>query len=341
MTVLTKTKDVSPAQADIMRIEDVYNPSYGNGAENNGASGNGVHKPSTTNKGVVAPESTDDDIYKYGWRYVKEIDEEGNITYTGEIIPLKQEDLLHPEEEDYHVQNAKHGINIATLTAACDRQLAYEPKHVILSDTLVKWESPTVKPLGPDIAIFLDSDLKGSSPGTYIVGEHGSAPEMVIELSSESTYENDFKKKLRLYEEVGVPYYFIADNVAKDHKFYGYQLTNDGYVAIEPNERGQVWMEPVQMWLDWHEDDGDLIKCYRKDGKPVLTSAEFQRLYDETVEKYEQTKLLLQQESERADQAEMLVKQKAQQVKEERLLKEQEAQRAEQAVQQAEEERLL
>ena len=175
MTVLTKTKDVSPAQADIMKIEDVYNPAYTNGdrAESNGASGHGVHKSATVNNGAIEPEPTEDDIYKYGWRYVKEIDEDGNITYTGEIIPLKQEDLLHPEEEDYHVQHPKHGINTATLTVACKRQLAYQPNHVVLTDSRIKWNSSTIEPLGPDVAIILDSDLSIDSSGTYIVGVHG------------------------------------------------------------------------------------------------------------------------------------------------------------------------
>ena len=124
-----------------------------------------------------------------------------------------------------------------------------------------------------------------------------------------------------MYEEAGVPYYFIADNIAEVHRFYGYQLTDDGYVEIEPNERGQVWMEPVQMWLDWHEKDNDLIKCYHDDGEPVLDSSEFKRLFDENEKKLKHAEMLAQQEAQRAEQ-------EAQRAEQERLLREQEAQRA-------------
>ncbi len=106
--------------------------------------------------------------------------------------------------------------------------------------------------------------------------------------------------------------YFIVDNVAEDHRFYGYQLMGDGYVVMNTNEQGQVWMEPVQMWLDWHEDDGDLVRCRYKDGTHVLDSDEFQRLYDETNERLRHAEMFAEQEAQRAEK-------EAQRAEEERL----------------------
>ena len=87
-------------------------------------------------------------------------------------------------------------------------------------------------------------------------------------------------------------------------------------------------MEPVQMWLDWHEKDNDLIKCYHDDGEPVLDSSEFKRLFDENEKKLKHAEMLAQQEAQRAEQ-------EAQRAEQERLLREQEAQRAEQEAQRA------
>ena len=42
----------------------------------------------------------DPDQCPYGWRYLKDVAEDGTVTYTGEHVPLRQEDLLHPEEDD-------------------------------------------------------------------------------------------------------------------------------------------------------------------------------------------------------------------------------------------------
>ncbi len=59
------------------------------------------------------------------------------------------------------------------------------------------------------------------------------------------------------------PSYFIVDNLerkgVRTRQLLGYQLTSSGYVALIPNERGWLWMEPVGLWLGIREQE---IECY-------------------------------------------------------------------------------
>ena len=73
------------------------------------------------------------------------------------------------------------------------------------SDSLAE-ESDTV--VRPDITVFKDRER---------VGCYGfmGAPDMIVEVLSEATKYNDRYRKYSLYEEAGVPEYWIVDPVSK------------------------------------------------------------------------------------------------------------------------------
>ena len=72
------------------------------------------------------------------------------------------------------------------------------------------------------------------------------------------------------YAEVGVEWYVIVDIVIRRNmpskRLLGYQLTEDGYKRFEPNEKGWLWLAPVNLWLGWR---GEAIACYDAEGNLV------------------------------------------------------------------------
>ncbi|MEM7533300.1 MAG: Uma2 family endonuclease [Chloroflexota bacterium] len=283
----SKTQNGVPPVADstinstILTIDDVTNyqsPLYTNGKSQNGAS----------------DEAPEEDPFRYGWRMVERIADDGTETY--DQIPLTLEDLLHPQEGDHRVQNIGHSKYGFYFHAAARRQIE-RPPGLVTFDVRMDWRVPGVKPLGPDIAVIKNAHVTGEIKGTYVVGVDGDAPEMVMEITSPETRKQDFGTKLELMRQVRLPYYFIVDLVAnpENRRIYGYELVNEGksahYVPIEPNEQGWVWMEPIQLWLAL--EDGDVF-CYDTDGNLALD-------HDEALRQMEAEKARADAEQQRAD----------------------------------------
>lgn len=272
----------------------------------------------------------DPETCPYGWRYLKEVAEDGTVTYTGEHIPLRQEDLLHPEEDDKHIHPVKQNMNRLYLAQICPIRLAHHLNSLVLWDVRIDWNVAGIKPMGPDITIIMDTDcLKKGNPATYVAGVHGNAPEMVIEITSEHTYKNDIEHKFKLYQDVKLPYYYIVDTVSEEPKLYGYHLTDEGYIPVKSNEKGWIWVEPIQLWLGWNEDDCDLVACYREDGYVMTSLGEFQ--FSKAVSRTQVGIEEFEEARKRADWAMRLAVEEQVRAKHAKNLLEEERARAEQA----------
>jgi len=87
--------------------------------------------------------------------------------------------------------------------------------------------SPTDQ-VQPDL-LAIRKDRLGIYKGSHVV--HG-APDLVIEILSPSTARYDQVEKRQLYEENGVPEYWIVD--PERRQLIILRLTDAGYVAVEP-----------------------------------------------------------------------------------------------------------
>ncbi|MBI4769257.1 MAG: Uma2 family endonuclease, partial [Chloroflexi bacterium] len=70
----------------------------------------------------------------------------------------------------------------------------------------------------------------------YKVWEEGKAPDVVFELTSESTRHKDTREKRLLYEELGVREYFLFDPLRESLKppLQGFRLEQGYYVPLTP-----------------------------------------------------------------------------------------------------------
>jgi len=70
---------------------------------------------------------------------------------------------------------------------------------------------------------------------TYKIWEEGKAPEVVFEVTSKSTQNDDLGKKMRLYAQLGVQEYYLYDPTADylQPSLRGFELSGGGYVPMQ------------------------------------------------------------------------------------------------------------
>jgi Uma2 family endonuclease len=166
---------------------------------------------------------------------------------------------------------------------------------------------------GPDF--FLVKNTSRTPRNSWVVWEEdGRYPDLIIELLSDSTADNDRGLKKILYaERFHTPeyFYFSPDTL----EFAGFRLDINKYQPITPNSQGWLWSESLGFFLGIY--DGEL-RYFTLEGSLLPTAQEaIQAEVAKGLAMYQQEKL-------RADQAQ-------QDAEQERLKAEQERLRATQA----------
>lgn len=213
---------------------------------------------------VAVPQATDAitqaDPFRYGWRYLQRTQPDGTVDF--EQVPLTLDDVMHPEEDDFIVQTYAHELLRNYLADVFRAQLAHDPSAVILSDCRIAWDVPEVRPYGPDIAVIFGV-REQRNWSTFNVAAEGVRPALVIEVTSPTTRRFDLADKIDGYDIVGVALYVIVDIVTRHGqqvpRLLGYRQTATVYAPLIPNERGWLWLEPVNLWLGVQDSQ---VACY-------------------------------------------------------------------------------
>src|SRR5436309_3484783 len=76
----------------------------------------------------------------------------------------------------------------------------------------------------------------------YKLWDEGEAPSLVIEVTSDSTRDEDLRRKKALYERLGVEEYFHFDPLGEylQPRLQGYRLAGDRYQAIPSDRDGSL-----------------------------------------------------------------------------------------------------
>jgi hypothetical protein len=172
---------------------------------------------------------------------------------------LTQEDVLHPEVDDFIVQNTPHSADRDYLHHVFNDRLIENPTAVVLADCRVDWNIPGVRPLGPDNAVFLGVKRAQTEQwDTFDVAAEGAKPALVVEVTSPSTRKNDLGVKVDYYHRAKVPLYVIADAVGlgakRRLKLIAYRYVRQAYKPIAPGKNGRIYLAPVRLWLGTTHD---------------------------------------------------------------------------------------
>lgn len=220
----------------------------------------------TTIDPVMVDELKQDPFY-LGWR--DELRPLPNGDYYLERVPLTLEDILHPQEEDFRVHSRNHQRFCMYLYDVFSARLAADPQAIVLHDVRVAWDEPEIKPHGPDIAVIFGVQER-LDWSTFAAQEEGTKPTLVVEVTSPKTRQVDLIRKVDEYEQAGLLYYLIVDTHQRKGKavrrLLGYHLTEEGYVTMTPDERGWLWLPPLQVWLGIENNEP---RCYDEAGVPL------------------------------------------------------------------------
>jgi Uma2 family endonuclease len=152
------------------------------------------------------------------------------------------------------------------------------------------WETQgqTTRFKGPDF-FFIDGVAHDPPRPYWVVWEENDRyPDLIVELLSHKTEKTDRTTKRTLYERTfRTPEYFLFDFDIP--LLEGLRLgPRQRYRKIQPDARGWLWSEQLQLWLGlWHGTfDGitrNWIRFYDRDGNlvPLPEEAERQRAEDE------------------------------------------------------------
>lgn len=219
---------------------------------------------------LLAPGQREADLadpLRYGWRYLQRDLGDGNLIV--EQVPLRLENVLHPEEGDHVTHSDAHQRRRRYLCNVFEARLRGAAQAVVLDDVRVKWDVPELKPHGPDImVIFGVSAPKNWS--TFDVAAEGVRPELIVEITSPETRALDLTFKLEEYDLAGVPLYIIVDTVQRRGqevlRLLGYRQTAMAYEVLPPDAQGRLWIEPLKVYLAVANNE---LVCLDESGVPL------------------------------------------------------------------------
>jgi colicin import membrane protein len=212
------------------------------------------------------------DPFRYGWRYVRRVLPDGSKIL--DQVPLTLEDVLHPQEGDFHVLTDEHNDDCAYLKVALRKHLT--GKAMVLSDHRVAWDKPGVEPHGPDIAVIFGVRKRKRLGATFYSTAEGARPRLIIEVTSPNTRRNDVVTKVDEYYRAGVLLYVIVDVRIRQGQrarleLIGYRHAPGGYEKMALDERGWLWLEEIGVWIGI---EGTRVVCYDRHDQKILDYAE-------------------------------------------------------------------
>jgi hypothetical protein len=253
------------------------------------------------------------DPYRYGWRYVFRQGPDGNGRWEQE--PLTLEDVLHPRENDHLMQNVNHEGDCHYLRGAFTGALAGRSDTLVLNDVRIDWGVEGVLPHGPDVVVFfgLAPGWRRQGEGTFRPREVGARPVLVVEVTSPDSRHVDLDSKVVEYHRAGIPLYAVVDRRDEQDPPHvavlAFRALPEGFVRIQPDEHGRIWLEPVQLWLGVEE--GRAV-CWDEHGNLMPDFAQAVQNARQAVARAEEAAALMEEEVRSRQEAETRAQAEAQ-----------------------------
>ena len=223
----------------------------------------------------------DADPFYYGRRQVIRYDRTGQPSYT--YLPLTATDFLDPQAGDEFVQTAQHDADVRTLRAIFRHLHRFNPTTGVLSNVKLIWPSAGLPQPAPDLAIVPAMSDPDRQRSVFKVDEEGATPSFVLEVVSPRFVAADLEQKMAIYQQVGVPEYFIIDGgwcegqdeqTPPTYQIFGYQLQAGVYLAIAPDARGWVYSSSNKVWIGPTPARDSFVVIDARTQQPITPAAE-------------------------------------------------------------------
>jgi Uma2 family endonuclease len=291
-----------------------------------------------------APQNVDP--FRYGWRWKCVRLPSGEETL--QQIPLTAEDLLDPQLGDEVPQSDPHYELSLVLGEILRRLYASREDVFVAGDLKMLWGIPGLPEPSPDLAVIPGVRKKRDSARTvFDLIKEGTRPCLVLEVVSSTdaeTRRNDYEKKVKIYERVGIPEYIILDPptpVTKERLLLtGHRLGPDGrYSGIEPDREGRLLSETTGLLFGVAEDGQTIRIFHAATGEPLLSPSELEEIYKAAAERAEreaEARAAAEERAEREAEARTAAEERAEREAEARAAAEERAEREAEARKNAE-----
>ncbi|MGI0480351.1 Uma2 family endonuclease [Geminocystis sp. CENA526] len=232
-----------------------------------------------------------------------------------------QDDL--PSDDDDKMETSRHKYQMDLLLETIypwleKRQNGYAGGNMFIYFSLSQVKNKDYK--GPDFFCVLDVEQKERK--SWVVWEEGKAPDVVIELLSDSTASYDKNDKKSIYQnKMRVPEYFWYDPFTPDD-WAGFSLVKGVYQPLKLDEFDRYISEQLQLalvrwqgvyrgidtiWLRWQTLEGDLLPTDKEISEVEKQRAdEAQQLAEAEKQRAEEAQQLAEAEKKRAEEAQQL-----------------------------------
>lgn len=169
------------------------------------------------------------------------------------IIPKKNEpgEVFYPEPDgEPMAETEKHVMEMLDIIQCLRDFFDDKPDIYVCANMLMYYRKgdPSCV-VSPDI--FVVKGISKQMRRTYKIWEEGKAPDVIIELTSETTKSKDFREKKKLYqEEFKTREYYIYDPYELELK--GYRLVKGKYTEM-PLKEGRIYSKELGLELAIHE----------------------------------------------------------------------------------------
>lgn len=180
------------------------------------------------------------------------------------ILPRQSEadpDHFYPDSDGRPVgETPTHFRNISDLREILDARFRGDPQVFVAANMFIYYvPGNRLKHVSPDLFLVHGVD-KEKPRKRYLLWEEGKGPDLVIELTSESTQEEDVDKKWLYRDFLGVKEYVMFDPFGEylNPRLQGFLLQQGGDVLM-PVESGRLVSQVLGLHL---EPDGEDLRLY-------------------------------------------------------------------------------
>lgn len=195
------------------------------------------------------------------------------------------ESLVLLESDGMPMESYWHVTCMHLLIDQVEQQLHDRDDFVVGGNMFAYFSVAQAKNLdyrGPDF-FYVSNTTREPMRRYWVVWEEKRTPNVVIELASPTTRDEDYGPKFAIYRDrLRVNNYFIYD--PETRVLDGWVLQGTEYIAIEPDANGRLWSDQLQLHLgEWEGKhrryDETWLRFFDADGNviPTLNEAAKQR----------------------------------------------------------------
>ena len=238
-------------------------------------------------------------------------------------ITLPTQDEL-PCDDGIPMETQRHKMQMDLLIHSLYPWLEKRDNGYISGNMFIYYSAAQLKNQdfrGPDFFAVLD--VPKTERKSWVVWEEGKAPDIVIELLSKSTANEDKTVKKDIYQnQMRVPEYFWYDPFAPED-FAGFRLVGNTYQQMTWEEKG-YFSEGMQLYLTrWEGDNEGVTTTWLRwadvEGNILPTRGEIAQQAQQETREAKQEAQQAQQQAQQAQQQAQQAEQEAQQAQTEKM----------------------